>query len=346
MPHAAHSQTVSQTAAEFERAGDRFENVSALSDMPADQMGKVMNMMSAALGVNCNYCHVGTDFAKEQAPHKDVAREMLEMTLSINREHFGGKTTVTCYTCHRGQAVPDPTVSLAPLQLSAEANRSPTLSTEAPSSPDTAGILANYIRALGGADRIAAIKSRHVIGQRIEPDGRTEPEQLWQTAAGKTRMQTLYGDLAVIEGYDGQSAWKQAAQSSIPLKPDEAEQIQTEVGIAFPLSLREYYTDLTASEPQWLDERWLHVILATRRSGIRETLYFDSRTGLLVQRIASVPTVLGQFQHRVDYSDYKAIDGLQVPTTIRFAVPNITWTRKVTSVTYNPELAEDHFSRR
>ncbi|MEZ6137819.1 MAG: c-type cytochrome [Pirellulaceae bacterium] len=109
MPNAA----CSQTTAEFERAGDRFENVSALGDMPADQMGKVMNMMSAALGVNCSYCHADTNFAQEQVGHKDVAREMLEMTLSINRERFGGKTTVTCHTCHRGQPVPNPSVSLA-----------------------------------------------------------------------------------------------------------------------------------------------------------------------------------------------------------------------------------------
>jgi len=337
--------TMAQTANESERAGDRFENVSALTNIPADQMGKVMNMMSAALGVNCSYCHAGTDFAKEGHPHKDIAREMLEMTLSLNREHFGGKAIITCTTCHQGKMQPVSTLPLDPLRLAAEPKPSSTSPEKAPAIPDADRILANYIQALGGEARLAAVKSRHVAGQRIEPDGRMEPEELWQNVEGLSRMQTLYGDLAVIEGFDGQAAWKQAAQNSIQLKPDEAEQVQTEVGVAFPTTLKTYYKDLTAGEPMWNGDHWLHVLLATRRSGLKETLVFDSRSGLLVERTASVPTVLGMFQHRIDYSDYQAFEGIQVPTTIRFAIPNITWTRRITTVTFNPTLAEAHFRR-
>jgi hypothetical protein len=311
--------------------------------MPADQMGKVMNMMSAALGVNCSHCHAGTDFAKEGLPHKDTARDMLEMTFSLNREHFGGKTIITCYTCHQGKTQPVSTLPLDPSRLVAESKPSPASAETAPATPDADRILTNYIQALGGETRLAAIKSRHVVGQRIEPDGRKEPEELWQTTEGLSRMVTLYGDLAVIEGFDGQAAWKQAAKNSIELKPDEAEQVQTEVGVAFPTTLKTYYTDWTAGEPIWKESRWLHVILATRRSGLKETLVFDSHSGLLLERTASVPTVLGMFQHRIDYSDYQVIEGIQVPTTIRFAIPNITWTRRITAVTFNPALADDHF---
>jgi hypothetical protein len=187
---------LAQTADESERAGDRFGNVSALTNMPADQMGKVMNIMSAALGVNCSHCHTGTDFAKEGLPHKDIARDMLEMTLSLNREHFGGKAIITCYTCHQGKTQPVSTLPLDPSRLVAESKLSSTSVETAPATPDAARILANYIQALGGEARLAAIKSRHIVGQRIEPDGRREPEELWQNLEGLSRMQTLYGDIA------------------------------------------------------------------------------------------------------------------------------------------------------
>lgn len=71
-----------QSSPESKKASEKFNNVSILTEMPADEMGKVMNMMSASLGVNCNFCHEGTNFAKENVGKKDVARKMLEMTLS------------------------------------------------------------------------------------------------------------------------------------------------------------------------------------------------------------------------------------------------------------------------
>ena len=48
---------------QVETAGQKFKKIKVLNDMPADQIGKVMNLFSAGLGVNCNYCHVGEDFA-------------------------------------------------------------------------------------------------------------------------------------------------------------------------------------------------------------------------------------------------------------------------------------------
>ena len=44
-----------------ETAGQKFKSIKVLNDMPADQMGKVMNMMSASLGVNCAFCHASND---------------------------------------------------------------------------------------------------------------------------------------------------------------------------------------------------------------------------------------------------------------------------------------------
>ncbi|MGI8467339.1 MAG: photosynthetic reaction center cytochrome c subunit family protein, partial [Pyrinomonadaceae bacterium] len=60
---------------QIETAGQHFKNIKVLNDMPADQLGKVMNIMSASLGVNCNFCHVEGDFAKDDKEEKQTARE-------------------------------------------------------------------------------------------------------------------------------------------------------------------------------------------------------------------------------------------------------------------------------
>ena len=59
---------------QVETAGQKFKNIKVLNEMPADQMGKVMNLFSASLGVNCSYCHVSNDadFAKGRQGRKGI----------------------------------------------------------------------------------------------------------------------------------------------------------------------------------------------------------------------------------------------------------------------------------
>ncbi len=85
-------------------------------DMPQQQVVAVMRGFTAALGVQCDHCHVGTqaDRAKDDKPEKATARKMLKMVTAINDDFLkdvgtappAGQQKVTCYTCHRGALKP------------------------------------------------------------------------------------------------------------------------------------------------------------------------------------------------------------------------------------------------
>jgi Photosynthetic reaction centre cytochrome C subunit len=78
-----------------------------LKILPADvNIVQVMGTFRAALGVQCTYCHVQGDFASDDNPKKNMARNMLRMATDINATFPDGKQHVTCYTCHRGEATP------------------------------------------------------------------------------------------------------------------------------------------------------------------------------------------------------------------------------------------------
>jgi hypothetical protein len=66
----------------------------------------IMMKFAAALGGNCQTCHVQGDFASDENPHKVIARGMITMTKEINAKFPDGKEHVTCYTCHRGTHEP------------------------------------------------------------------------------------------------------------------------------------------------------------------------------------------------------------------------------------------------
>jgi hypothetical protein len=81
----------------------------------------VMQGVNAALGVQCTYCHVQVDFASDDNPKKEIARNMFRMLkdITLNFPDSGndffksrylpfpeGKQYVTCYTCHQGSITP------------------------------------------------------------------------------------------------------------------------------------------------------------------------------------------------------------------------------------------------
>jgi photosynthetic reaction center cytochrome c subunit len=95
-----------------------YKNVQVLTNISAAEFGRTMTAMSSWVAGgpgNCAYCHNTANFAADSYPSgkliytKLVARMMIRMTRNVNSEytrHVGG-TGVTCYTCHRGQPLPN-----------------------------------------------------------------------------------------------------------------------------------------------------------------------------------------------------------------------------------------------
>lgn len=330
-----------QTKPAVETAGQKFKSIKVLNDMPADQMGKVMNMMAASLGVDCKHCHASNDadFDKEGFEHKDAARQMLKMTFELNKNYFEGRPEINCNSCHQGKAHPQPSIPLVP-----------TVQTPRPPQPEkkptTDEILANYETARGGKAAIEAVKSREIKAQRVEPDGKTiEEERVFQSGA-KVAIETLYpGNYIVREVYDGKSAMKLGNGSPIDLKADERTQIERDAQIFANVDLKSIYSELNYRFVDKIDGREVYVVQATTADKQREALYFDVQTGNLSRRVSRTPTILGFWVYQVDYLDYKDFGGVKMPATVNFAVPKIRWTRRVLEVKNNVKINEAVFGK-
>jgi photosynthetic reaction center cytochrome c subunit len=321
-----------------ETAGQKFKNIKVLSDIPADQLGRVMNIVSASLGVKCTFCHVGDDYEKDDKKEKNTAREMMRMTFELNQQHFNGRLEISCNTCHNGREHP---VTLPKLDPEPEPPRP-----EQPKVKPTADqIIEKFISAVGGATRLAAIKTRYIKAIRIEPGGEvTEPEELW-FEANKYALSTVYNDVTVSEGYNGSAAWKFSGPALIDLRPDESEQIKREAELFSPANLKAVYPRFEFRQVDLLDGHLVNVVFATSTGGVRERLMFDAQTGLLLRRTASSQTVLGNYVYQVDYSDYKLVGGVKIPMTVNYAMPAIRWTRKIVLVKNNVPVDHARFEK-
>src|ERR1700719_1951741 len=93
-------------APETKTAEQAFKNIVQLKGTPADQLLPAMTFISASLGVKCEFCHVEGKMELDDKKTKNTAREMMAMTAGLNKESFGGKQEVTCYSCHHGSQHP------------------------------------------------------------------------------------------------------------------------------------------------------------------------------------------------------------------------------------------------
>ena len=84
------------------------KNLKILTGETPDQLRTTMRAFTAALGVQCTFCHVQGDFASDDNPKKETARMMLTMAREVNSKFPDGQTVrhVSCYTCHRGATTP------------------------------------------------------------------------------------------------------------------------------------------------------------------------------------------------------------------------------------------------
>ena len=321
---------------QLETAGQKFKNIKVLNDMPADQLGKVMNIFSASLNVKCNFCHVEGDFAKDGKEEKETARQMIKMNLELNKNYFDNRPEISCNTCHNGKTHPQSLPNLNPVAIE-ERPKQPE------KKPTVDEILDRYMQALGGRENIGKISTRSIKASRVEPDGKTvEPEEILQKG-GKLLVSTAYPKTVVSEAFDGTNAWKRAGVNNIVLKTEEAEQIKRNAQFLAATDLKTVYQKLDFRFVDKIGDKEVYLLTGTLADNSRERLYFDAQTGLLVRRIALTPTVLGNFQYQVDYSDYRDFGGVKLPTTMRVAVPNISWTRQISEVKSNLPIDDAKF---
>ena len=100
-----------------ETAGQAYENIKVLNNLSKDRFDHLMAEITQwvvpanapAAEQSCSYCHNPENMASDEKYTKVVARKMIQMTRTVNSKWASHvkQTGVTCYTCHRGNGVPE-----------------------------------------------------------------------------------------------------------------------------------------------------------------------------------------------------------------------------------------------
>jgi hypothetical protein len=78
---------------------------------------------------------------------------------------------------------------------------------------------------------------------------------------------------------------------------------------------------------------------------LTEQFYFDSASGLLLRRVVSTRTPLGQLREQIDYADYRPAGDMKIPFQITSTTWNALDTYKVADAKANVTLNDARFAK-
>jgi hypothetical protein len=345
----SHRQQTQQPAQPQKTSAEVYKNIQVLKDLPASQMDAVMNFMSAALGVDCKFCHVeGTTadnwpWEKDDNKHKETARKMVVMMRAINENNFAGRLEVNCATCHQGRTHP---VALPPLdqEMLRKANAATAVRPTTPN-PTVDQILDKYVQAVGGSAAFEKLKNRMVKAQLALADGTTMSQEIYRAAPNKLLAVSHTPSGPVLEAFNGSMAWMKSDQGVSDLSGPALDRVKIVSDFNREIRTKELYTNLAVAGKEKIGDREAYVVRGRSRSGDQERLYFDAQSGLLLRRVVQTRTAFGAILDQSDFDDYREVDGVKLPFTARRTSQWSTWTQKVAEVKHNVSLDETRFDK-
>jgi len=334
------------------------KNIKVLNGLPQSQLIPVMNFFSASLGVRCTFCHVNNNgvwaFDSDEKPEKDRAREMITMVLGVNKTTFKGGVEVSCYTCHRGSRNP---VSLPPLPLpipsprpSAPAANAPgAQASPTPAMPSADEIINKYVAAIGGHAAIDKLKTRVMKGNIKTSSGVTLTYQIEQSAPDRAHEMFMSEQGIMERAVKGNMGWEKNPQGLRDITGQQLADLKMSLQLFRNLKLKEQYTSFRVGDrKEEIGERDVYVLTGITADKRRERLFFDAENGLLLRRVTYTETMIGIIPDQQDFEDYRDVDGVKLPFTIRLSAVdggNPVSTRTFTEIKLNVPVDDSKFNK-
>jgi len=328
----ANGQTAPQEKPQM--ADDVFKNIQVLRGLTVDQFMGTMGFIAAALSMNCSECHHTGSVAEyaEDTPRKQTARKMILMVNALNKSNFGGQRMVTCYSCHRSDARPKITPSLAEQYGTPppdDPNEVEISGTPAAGAPSADQVLNKYIQALGGAQRLASVTSFAGKGtyEGFDTEGDKFPVEVYARAPNErtTIVHLRAGDN--IRTCDGRNAWNTSAGTLLPipvfsLSGGDLEGAKMDAGLSFPGQIKQLLKDWRTGFPSTtIDDKDVDVVQGSSPDNTPVKFYFEKKSGLLLRQVRYTDTALGLNPTQIDYDDYRDVSGVKMPFRL-----TTTWT--------------------
>jgi len=351
------------TSAQTQQADKPIEqtrkNIQVLKGLHEAELYRVMNFMSVSIGQQCTFCHVitGKDpkngqniwaWESDEKPEKQAGRRMLQMVLLINGSNKVDFTqnSVTCFTCHRGQTSP---VGLPPMPLAKsghEGMNDPVPPAPAPRARlSVEEIFARYLQAVGGANANST-KTLLMKGTRVASQNRNVANEITLSLPDKLLVLSTTPQGSVRQILAGDNGWVLSGTNLRTLNPTEVADVRRGLQALFGIVKVTHSAGMQLAGLEKIDGRDMWVVAKSTPERL-VTYDFDAETGLLRRTRTINHTAALPIPEQIDFEDYRDVDGVKLPFTIRSSAIDTydSWTRTFTEIKRNVAVDDSLFAQ-
>jgi outer membrane lipoprotein-sorting protein len=213
-------------------------------------------------------------------------------------------------------------------------------------------IIAKNLDARGGVEKLRALQTVKFTGtvtiQGGPPGVPREPMKMttWTKRPNLLRRDTVFPDRSASVAFDGSTMWSLDSTVGAPQEVTGPQAAQTRPLEFDPVYLdykeRGHRIELVGIES--IDGVKVHHLRVTRKNGQVEEQYLNAETGLEIRTVTSVEQGSRKIQLRNELSDYRTVDGMQVPFVLRSFVDNQPATQiQLETVEFNVPMPDEIF---
>ncbi len=148
----------------------------------------------------------------------------------------------------------------------------------------------------------------------------------------------------ISRGYDGNVAWESDPMAGLrDITGAELAARKRDSDLHGELHVKELFAKLTVKGKEKVGDQEVYVVEATPAEGKPEKMYFDAKSGLMVKHDAERESAQGAAMIETFLSDYKEVDGVKIPFTIRQTTPAFEMTLKITEIKHNEDIEDAKF---
>ena len=203
-------------------------------------------------------------------------------------------------------------------------------------------VIDNYLEAIGGKEKFSSVEDRTTI-MRAVISGQNLSIVIKQKAPNKLKQNIRSGEMNQTILFDGMNGVMIVDDKLTEFDNKKLEKLKLEAAMNFLLDPEAYGVLLELIGIETVDSTLCYKILLITEEGTNWVQFYEIDSGLKIKEVKEVETTQGSFQQQTFYGNYKEVDGLKFPFSIKQSFGMQTIEMNVSSIKLNDGLDDSIF---
>jgi zinc protease len=215
------------------------------------------------------------------------------------------------------------------------------------STPTIEQMLNHYLQATGGRAAWQKVTSRVTKGTiEVESMNLSGTVEIYEKAPDKILSVISVAGVSFRQAFDGTVGWTDDPQNGVREQSGaELSETRRDADFYHPLDLKKLYAKLSVTRADKIGDQDVYVMEGATSDGDPDEIYFDAVSGLPVRIISHRHSANGLIDSQEDFGDFRDVDGIKLPFTIRQKTNEMTLKVQVNDMQHNVAIDDSRFSK-